>query len=84
MALNSFPFAGESEAGTASDCCDSSATRSYCALIQGLILQLLRRNQHRPCRPDPVADNAMVSYACRDGIVFSSMYSRDCRPFRPS
>jgi len=26
----------------------------YCALIQGLILQLLRRNRHRPCRPDPV------------------------------
>lgn len=32
------PYAGEPEASTASNCCGSSATRSHCTLIQGLIL----------------------------------------------
>ena len=36
--LTSLFYVGEPEASTASDCCNSSATRSHCALIQGLIL----------------------------------------------
>ena len=39
MIIINFPFyVGKPEVSSASDCCDSSATRSCCALVQGLIL----------------------------------------------
>ncbi len=75
MALDPFfLLVGEPEASAASDCCDSGATRSNCTLIQGFILQLLRRDQHRSCRPDPVANSA-IACVPRRHLVFLYIFS---------